>query len=326
MYILITDPANIFFLTGISVNSGILLIDSGKLRLYTYILALEKPINREQNYDFKVIFGSPGNIRAKVLRGIPAGTVISTDQPEFFYDFQKSYNFKKYKTIFLKRSIKNEQEIEMIKRAIEISEKAFLYSLKIIREGISELDLKAEIEYNMLKFGGTGTAFDTITAFSENASLPHYTPGSDRLLKNGDTILVDWGSRYNGYCADITRTILFGKCRPLIKTWVDTVRRASDAIFKQIQNGERQIFMLNKIYKTWISRKYLKHSLGHGLGLDVHESPFFTRKTKLHPGNVITIEPGAYSLNEFGVRIEDDVYITENSIEKLTNLSKTIVL
>ena len=230
-------------------------------------------------------------------------------------------------TLFPLMETKNEWELENIAKACEIAEKGFLATLPAIKEGMTESEVAALLEYNMRKFGAQGTSFDTIVAFGAHAAVPHHETG-DTQLKFGDEILIDFGCRYNGYCSDITRTFLFGddgKHEDFKKAYA-SVLKAHNLVKEKLVAG-----MTGKEADA-IARDSLKadgygdlftHSLGHGIGLNIHEKPSLSTKGEqvLENGMVFSDEPGVYEAGSYGIRIEDTVALKDGKV--VSFMSKT---
>ncbi|MCX7832324.1 MAG: aminopeptidase P family protein [Actinobacteria bacterium] len=207
------------------------------------------------------------------------------------------------------RVIKDEVELKSIKKAYEIIEKAIFDSLKQVKEGISELELKAEIAYLVRKYGGSDDSFNHIVAFGKNSSLPH-AKSSNKKLKFGDLILIDAGAKYKGYCSDITRCFLFGKDNKEIREKYESLVKAKQAAVERLEEGISLSAVdeaARKKLEDYGLDKYFTHGLGHGLGLEIHEEPAISRisKANLQSGMVFTIEPGIYFEGKFGLRTED---------------------
>lgn len=228
------------------------------------------------------------------------------------------------------RAVKTEDEIEHLKRAINISDSVFSKILGIIKPGISENDISAEISYWHRRFGASGEAFDTIVASGFRGALPHGNAGAKKIAK-GEFITLDYGCVYNGYHSDMTRTIAVGRptaeMKKVYTVVLEAQQRACDyakagVSTKSVDETARQI-IARKGYG-----KYFGHSLGHGIGLEIHELPRLSSKSKevLIPGHVITIEPGIYLPKKFGVRIEDSCVVCENGIEILTTSPKELII
>lgn len=227
------------------------------------------------------------------------------------------------------RQVKTEEEIGYLRQAEAIGDMAFSKVLDIIRPGITEREIQAELEYQMMKCGASGTSFDTIAASGVHSSMPHAIP-SDRKVELGDFITMDFGCRYNGYCSDMTRTIVVGKANEKQKEIYQLVLKANLTAESFLRAGMvcREI---DKIARDIITDggygDYFGHGLGHSVGLEIHESPACnTRdKTVLEPNMIMTIEPGIYLPGFGGVRIEDMVVITKDGYENLAHSPKELI-
>ncbi|XRO76071.1 M24 family metallopeptidase [Methanocaldococcus sp. 28A] len=238
------------------------------------------------------------------------------------------YIDKDYKIISDKiremRMIKDKNEIELIKKATEISDKAMNWVLNNLYDvkNLNEYELVAEIEYIMKKHGSIKPAFDSIVVSGKKTSFPHALPTKDKIE---DILLIDIGAVYDGYCSDITRTFLLKDDDEEMKKIYSLVYEAKKVAEKYLKEGisAKQI---DNIVREFLGdyEKLFIHSLGHGVGLEVHEEPRLSNKLKdneniiLKEGMVITIEPGLYLKNKFGVRIEDLYLIKKNGFEKLS--------
>ncbi len=223
------------------------------------------------------------------------------------------------------REYKSDYEANNVKKAANIAWTALENSLKQIRAGISETELAAIIECEIKKLGAV-PSFETIVAFSANAAMPHYQPGRKKLKKT-DTILIDFGACYRGYCSDITRCYPVGKIRQQWLRAYQTVLAAQEAAVNTAVAGAK-LKDVDAAARRVIKEANLPvfgHGTGHGLGLDVHENPALSprSKGKLKKGHIVTIEPGVYIPNLFGIRIEDDYLITENGTKCLTGSKST---
>ena len=227
------------------------------------------------------------------------------------------------------RVTKDANEITFIKTAQEITDKAFEHILDFIKPEVSELDLVAELEYLMKKNGSEKVAFETILVSGSKTSLPHGIP-SDRKIQPKDFITIDFGARFNGYCSDMTRTIIIGKPSEEQLSIYNTVLNAQIRALKLIRPGLKGKDIDN-VARKYIAEqgygKYFGHGLGHGVGLEIHEEPRLSPKGEcvLLPGMVVTVEPGIYIENFGGVRIEDMVVITEEGCENLTHSEKRLI-
>lgn len=226
--------------------------------------------------------------------------------------------------------VKEDDEIEMIRRAVRISDQVFHEILKVIRPGVSELEVAAEISYLHKTFGAERDAFETIVASGERSALPHARAG-ERKIKAGDLLTLDFGCAVNGYNSDLTRTVAVGKASARAKEMYDVVYQAQQEAIDSAKGG-MWAKDLDSIARKRIDRlgygKYFSHSLGHGLGLHVHERPKISQlsKERLRSGSVITIEPGVYIPDFGGVRIEDDVLLTEQGCVVLNAAPKEFMV
>ena len=228
------------------------------------------------------------------------------------------------------RMVKSREEIECIKTAQAIAEDAFEYILGKIEYGKTEKQLALELDFYMLSHGAEAVSFETIAVSGENSSLPHGVPGN-RKIQKGDFITFDFGAVYNGYHSDMTRTIAVGQASDEMRTVYNVVleaqRRALDSLCEGISGIDADKAARDVIDKAGYG-DYFGHGTGHGVGIEIHEGPNLSPKSKniLKSGNVITVEPGIYLPGKFGVRIEDMAVITKNGCENLTNCPKELII
>lgn len=226
--------------------------------------------------------------------------------------------------------VKDECEVETMRRAVKISDRVFHEILKVIRPGVSELEVAAEISYLHKSFGAESDAFDTIVASGERSAFPH-ARASQKKIGSGELVTLDFGCVVDGYNSDITRTVSVGKTTIRAKRMYDVVHEAQQEAILSAKAG-MWAKDLDAVARKRIERlgfgKYFNHSLGHGLGLHVHERPKVSQlsKEKLKAGSVITIEPGVYIPEFGGVRIEDDVLLTENGCVVLNEAPKQFIV
>ena len=224
------------------------------------------------------------------------------------------------------RRIKHPSEIKKLKEAARIASEAFPIFIEKLKEGITERELAAEVEYEMMKLGASGASFSTIVAFGKNASMPHYSPGNTKL-KKGDFVLVDYGALYERYCSDTTRTVIFGRGSAKQKEMYEIVKNAQEESIKAIRenvNGKDVDAVARKIIDSSPYRGKFIHGLGHGLGMDVHDHPALgtSLDIPLKENMVITDEPGVYDPEIGGVRIEDDLIVKKNGSERITTSTR----
>lgn len=226
------------------------------------------------------------------------------------------------------RSIKSQEELSYIKQAQAITDKAFLHILDYIKIGMTEKDIALELEYTMRKLGG-GIAFESIVVSGINSSLPHGVP-TDKLIKTGDFLTMDFGATFNGYCSDMTRTVAIGAISDEQRHVYDTVLKSQLMAIDAIPTAK--IYSeVDKVARDYIDSQGYEgcfgHSLGHSLGLYIHEEPRFACSCNdaIEDGVVLTVEPGVYLSEKFGVRIEDMVFISNGSYENLTKSEKNLI-
>jgi Xaa-Pro aminopeptidase len=227
------------------------------------------------------------------------------------------------------RGRKDAMELAIMRRAAALADKVMAKALKLLKPGVRELEVAAEIEYQMRQLGASGPAFETIVAFGDRSAFPHARPTDKRLRKN-ELVVLDMGAILAHYCSDITRTVVVGKASPKVRGWHKAVQEARTAAVAAVRAGAtcgavdaaaRQVLAGHRL------DRYFTHSTGHGLGIEVHEDPRVAKgqKYKLEPGNVITIEPGVYVPGVGGIRIEDDVAVHSGETEVLTRTPRDII-
>lgn len=228
------------------------------------------------------------------------------------------------------RKIKDEYEIDCIRKAQSITDACFTHILPFIKAGVREVDIAIEMEMFMRKNGSHGIAFATILVAGKKTSLPHGEPG-DNIVQNGDFVTLDFGAKVNGYCSDMTRTVAVGSVTEKQKHVYDTVLKAQLAACNGAKAGmlgcEVDKIARDIIYDAGYEGNF-GHGLGHSLGIEIHEEPRYSPRSKevVEKGTVMTIEPGVYLAGEFGVRIEDTVLVCENNIEIFAKSDKNLII
>lgn len=228
------------------------------------------------------------------------------------------------------RMIKSAEEIETLKDAAKIADDAFAHICTFIKPGVSELEVSNELEMFMRKQGATSSSFDIIVASGERGALPHGV-ASAKIIQSGELVTLDFGALYNGYISDITRTVAVGEPSEQMREIYEITRAAQQKALEEIKPG------MTGIEADAIARDYIKskgygeafgHSTGHGIGLEVHEGPAlsFRSETVLVPNMAVTVEPGIYVPGVGGVRIEDDIIITEEGNVRLTHSPKELII
>lgn len=228
------------------------------------------------------------------------------------------------------RNRKDADEIVLMKKANAIAEKSFLELLNHIEVGKSEKELAAYFDYLMAKNGSDGVSFDTILLCGEHTSMPHGVP-SERKIKEGDFVLFDFGATYKGYHSDMTRTVAVKNATDEMQASYDLVRKAQLAGIKALNVGEKCSDVYKAAYDVLNEQdmaKYFRHSLGHGVGLEIHEGFNASPKSNdvYETGNVTSIEPGIYIPDKFGIRIEDVLYLSPRGRENLSCVTKELII
>ena len=244
---------------------------------------------------------------------------------------EQGFNTQDYSSeMSFMRAVKSKKELSQIKKACCIVQEAYYEVIKTVREGDTEREVKTRLENAMLKLGADGLAFDTIVAFGKNSAIPHHETGDDTLNK-GQVILVDMGCTFDGYCSDITRTAFYGTPSQKFIDDYQAVLKANIESEREIIANTRTDFadgIARSVLKSYGIEDYFTHSLGHGIGLEVHEYPFLSQKRKdeLVNGMVFSIEPGVYFNGEYGIRIEDTVAMIDGKVERFFTDDKKLII
>ncbi|MBO6116159.1 MAG: aminopeptidase P family protein [Ruminococcus sp.] len=227
------------------------------------------------------------------------------------------------------RMVKNESELECIRKAQEIAETAFESILSFIHVGVTEREIALELNRLMFEYGAEDLSFETIALAGANSSMPHGVP-SDKKVENGEFVLMDFGAVYNGYHSDMTRTVCVGQPSDEMKKVYNIVLEAQTAAINAAHagmTGQELDLIARSIISDAGYGNCFGHSLGHGVGMEIHERPNASPNSaaELNKGAVVTVEPGIYIAGKFGVRIEDFVILTENGCINLTKSAKNII-
>ena len=332
--ILITSPHNLRYFTNFKGGEGIALITEKDRYLFVdprYTMAAT-----EEAVDFNVIEYAPGKRIAAIkdkLNGILKlgfeDFYMSYSEYKIFCDNFESTEFTPVSNkVELTRMIKSEEEIDFLRQAEKIAVDAFSNTIPFLKEGITETEIAAELEYQMRKIGAEGPSFETIVVSGYKSGMPHGKPGQKKL-DYGDFVTMDFGCVYNGYCSDMTRTVVIGKADDEQKKIYETVKKAQHAGLDAIKEGVTCSFADNvarKIIEEAGYGKYFGHSLGHGVGMLIHEMPNVSSRCNvvLKENMIVTCEPGIY-LQNGGVRIEDMVRVTKDGCENLTDFTKELL-
>lgn len=330
---LITDEKQRLYFTGYQSTDGYLVL--GRDFKYfvidsRYFYAAKKLLSKQ---GIKVILGSNYDELKRIAEenDIEVLGVDYTKTTMSDYDvFVKSgYKLKdvsqEIKDLML---IKSEADLSKTQRACKIAETALKQILPFIKEGVKERELAAELEYRMKMLGASGTSFETIVAFGKNSAVPHHVTG-ETVLKQNMPVLIDFGCVYKGFCSDMTRTFYYGTPDKEFKNAYRAVYLAHVAAAENISEGTECIaadaFARNVLKENGMD-KYFTHSLGHGIGVNIHEAPAVSPKGKgvLKSGMIFSIEPGVYFDGKFGIRIEDSVTLRDGKVRSFMTFTKKL--
>ncbi len=334
--ILLTSPENRFYLSGFTGTAGKLVITPGKNIFITDFRYVEQAKNEISAFDIKEISKNKKEKLAEFLNSLDIAS-IGFEEEYMSYKTHQELNKLCSDITFVPleeeikkmRQIKAQQEIANIQKAIEITERAFEKLLPEIKPGRTEKELAAELEYLLKKEGGEKAAFDFIVASGPRSSLPHGV-ASDKKINKGEFITFDFGTYYNNYCSDMTRTVVLGEPSDKQQEVYSIVLKANKLVCEKLQpgmTGAEADAIARDIIKEAGYGENFGHGLGHGLGIEVHESPRLSTEseTTLKAGMVVTNEPGIYIADWGGVRIEDDLLITEEGCQVLNSSSKELI-
>lgn len=338
--VLVTDTKNRHYLCGFSGSSGWLLVTEEQHYIltdgrYWDQVARECPTATLVRFVPSEHTDLAGALRDTAARlSISAGLAVELDNmplilfrgvterlTEAEIQYQECENL-----VASLRAVKDEEEIARLARAAEIADRSLSNALKEFGPGCSERDLKAALEFQILQNGGDGSSFPTIVASGPNGSYPH-AGASSRKVQEGELITIDFGALYQGYCSDMTRTIWYGALSER-QTEILTRTREAQALALGAVRAGLPACELDKVARDHLEAhslgEYFVHSLGHGVGMDVHESPGIrkTNRELLKTGQVITIEPGVYIPGETGCRVEDTVVVTDTGCRVLNRFPK----
>ena len=337
--VIITSPENRRYFTSFNSSDGFLVITVDEATFFTdsrYIEAAQnqvtvcKSVLLRRVSETIVPYLKEKNIENIYLE-TERLTVAELNSLKKAFDFCKVEAKEEVDEIINKaRAVKTDYEVDCIKKAQKIAEDAFSHILTFIKEGVTEKEIALELDFYMLKNGAEAVSFETIAVSGKNSSMPHGVP-TDKKIENGDFITMDFGAVYNGYHSDMTRTVIVGKPTEKQKEVYETVLKAQKSALEVLKNGVTG-FDADKVARDIIENAGYKenfgHGTGHGVGVEIHESPNLSPYSKaiLETGNVVTVEPGIYIPDEFGVRIEDMALITENGYINLTNCEKELII
>ena len=326
-----THPANVYYLSGFTGDAGILLVQPASATLFTDGRFTIQAKQEAPGVRTHIHTGGPlvGSIGAYLRRKSRLRVAISPARLSLAnWTILKKAAGKGIRWVAADgivdrlRTVKDAGEIERIRDAARVGSEVMEEAIRLVRPGVTELDLAAEIGYRMRRKGASGESFEAIVAAGARSALPHARPTSRQIGRN-ELVVLDLGAILRRYCSDLTRTVYVGKAPARVRQWYQAVLEAQsaarDAVKAGVTAGDVDAAARNLLQRKNLGR-YFVHSTGHGIGLEIHEDPRLARgqKTLLEPGNVITIEPGVYVEGVGGIRIEDDILVTQRGAEVLT--------
>ncbi len=330
----VTNAVNRRYLSGFTGSSGYLVVTPQDAILFTDFRYREQA--PQQAKDFRVIEhqADPAETIAATLKELGV-TRLGFEQHDLSYASYQSYQSKLGVTLVAAdklieqlRMVKDEQEVQLIETACELVDRTYEHMLGFIKPGMTERDVALELEFYMRANGADSTSFSTIVVSGVRSSLPHGGP-TDKVLEKGDFVTLDFGAYMNGYCSDITRTVVLGEPTDRHREIYDIVLEAQLTALERIRpgmTGKEADAIARDLIARYGYGEHFGHGLGHGLGMEIHEEPRLSRTGEyvLEPGMIVTVEPGIYIPGFGGVRIEDDVVVTETGVRRLTKSSKQL--
>lgn len=330
---IVSNPISVKYLTGLDAE-GILLIDpkenvfitdgryieqvNNALTIDSEIIAYDS--KNMDKYDYESFFSMCENV------GFEEKYVTYADYKNYLQSFKVNL-VETDSIVESQRIVKEDYEIEKIKKACEIADKGFEYIIKNIKKGMTERQVAYNLNNYMLEIGAEDIAFDTIVASGPNSSMPHAIPGN-RVIQENDIILFDFGAKYQGYLSDLSRTVFVGKPTKKQEEVFNFVLEQQEKVIKNFKEGTNMKTILkNREIDYKLAGYEIIHSFGHGVGLEIHEAPRLKSEidSLLKKNSIITVEPGVYLPGEFGVRIEDTCLVDKNNCIPLTKCNKNII-
>ncbi|MBI1749278.1 MAG: aminopeptidase P family protein [Acidobacteria bacterium] len=328
---------NVLYLCGFSGSSAALLVEPRGARLWTDSRYTFQAAEEVASAGVRIVKGSllaAVGERLRKLSALHVGFEASRLTVQQLQLLRKAAGSKVrwqkvHSLLEAQRAVKEPGEIALMQKSAALGSQVFEDVLPLIRPGVREFELAAEIEYRMRRLGASGPAFETIVAFGERSALPHARPTQRRLRKN-ELVVLDLGAILRHYCCDLTRTVYFGRAPARIRGWYQAVLEAQTAARSalrpgvtagQVDEAARSVLQKHRL------GRFFTHSTGHGLGLEVHEDPSLAagQQQKLQSFNVVTLEPGVYVQGVGGIRIEDDAVVTPGEARILTTARRELL-
>lgn len=329
----ITSKHNIFYYSGFTSEDAVLIISHDKQYIvtdsrYTVQAGIEAP-----DFKMKNVAEKWENIFSdfKGMNFIYEEDELPVIKLEQYKKYTSDADFL-YGSLIINspRIVKDKEEIKRIRAAEELGDRAFDHILEFMHIGQTEKEVAFELEFFMRKNGASGLSFETIVASGVRSSMPHGT-ASDKIIEKGDFVTMDFGCILDGYCSDMTRTVVMGECSQRQREIYDVVLKAQLAGLSAVKAGVTGVFAdsaARKIISEAGYGEYFGHSLGHSVGIQIHETPNLSPRSTsvLQNGNIVTVEPGIYIDGFGGVRIEDLVMVSDDKCENFTHSKKELLI
>jgi Xaa-Pro aminopeptidase len=335
--LLVTHPANWYYLSGFSGESGVLVVTTDGTTLLTDGRFAGQAKQETKGIRVELQAGPLYSVAGEWLKEHrvhrvgydPIQWTVAQRKALKKASGRKCRDIETTGVVEHLRSKKDAQELSVMRKAAILACEVLESVLELVRPGVRESEIGAELEYRMRKRGATGMSFESIVASGARAALPH-ARATTKLLKKNELVVLDMGAILGHYCSDVTRTVYVGRAPQRIRNWYQAVQHAQAAAIATVQAGatcgDVDAAAREVLAKHGLD-SYFVHSTGHGLGLEVHEEPRIARgqSIRLETGNVITIEPGVYVEGVGGIRIEDDVAVGLHGNEVLTRVTRDLI-
>lgn len=328
----VSEEANVLYFTGFPYGGRLIVPREGETRLYVHGVNYELARRTAEGCGVELVgWGEKVDQRvAEEVRRLELRRVgfdiLDVSVYLRFSRVLRSARLKPFRRLVdVLRAVKDKTELKCLRRAVELTSEGMKTAFDVIKPGVHEFEVAAEVEYAMRRRGSEGVAFDTIVASGGRSAFPH-GGCTDKRVGKGDLVVVDLGARFRHYRADMTRTVVVGKPSAKQARIYEVVREAQDRAFQRLKAGVRACDV-DAAAREFIVKKgygeFFVHSVGHGVGLEVHEPPSLNPENteRLRTGNVVTVEPGIYIPDFGGVRIEDTVLVLGGGAERLTEAS-----
>ncbi|WP_317891248.1 M24 family metallopeptidase [Paenibacillus oceani] len=333
----VTGSHNRHYLSGFTGSSGYLLITADKAYLLTDFRYMTQAADQAKGFEIVEHAPKVGETVRQLLDslriqevGFEQQHVTYASYTVYAADLGPIKLVPAEPLVELLRMVKDQSELAVMQEAAELADKTFEHVLTTLKPGITENDVALTIEFYMRQHGAASVSFETIVASGERSALPH-GKASGRVLRSGEFVKMDFGAYYKGYCSDITRTVMLGKPTEKHRELYDIVLEAQMHTLEHIRpgmTGKAADALARDVIRKCGYGDHFGHGTGHGLGMEVHEAPRLSMlsDTVLKPGMTVTVEPGIYLPGFGGVRIEDDVVVTDSGVRRLTQSTKDFII